>query len=228
MYIPQRLITTILLIVIMGFHLHANAQMAPYQITKVSSGYKVTGLPAELIADFSRLPEKEAIVISLVDPSYGRSKIQGYAQIVNKTTLLMITKDSFIFHPDLNRTYLIFELKSPPMGGGSCSGCSLTNKNLKAHTPQICWCFSKLTLEQGNDSQCGTGIERLRFPTPEESALKLKTIVNEPWQTAAIYQECYPSSGAGGEDCSLFNSICQAAGGGNSSLPGGGYGCSVP
>lgn len=228
MCILRKLISAALLIVISGLYLHANAQTPPYHLTKVSSGYKVTGLPTELIADFSKLSKKEEVVISLVDPYHGISEIQGYGLAVDKTTFSIVTKDSFIFHPDLNRTYLVFGLKSPPIGGGSCSGCTLTNKNLKARSPQLCWCFSKLTSGAGgNDSQCRTNVTRLRFPTPSESAIKLKSVVNEPKRTAAIYQECYPSSGQGGEDCSIFNDLCQGVGGGSSTLPGGGYGCEV-
>lgn len=227
MHSLPRLTAAAFLVFAVGQHPQVNAQTPPYQLTKVSSGYTVSGLPAELIQDFLGLPREEEVVLSLVDPSYGISKVQGYGRVVNTTTLSIVTGGSFLFHPDLNRTYLVFELKNPPAGGGSCSGCTLTNKNLKARSPQICWCFSKLA-STGSGSQCGTESARLRFPAPSESTFQLKALVDEPGRTAAIYHECYPSSGPGGEDCSLFNDLCTSSGGGSSSLPGGGYGCHVP
>jgi hypothetical protein len=226
MYRLKKLITAAILIVMAGFPFHGNSQTAPYHLTKINSGYKVEGLPTELLKDLSKVGKKELVVLSLVDPSYGRSKIQGYVRAIDKTTLSIRTKDSFIFHPDLNRTYMLFELDSAPAAGGSCSGCTLTNTNLKATSPQICWCFSKLTLGQNNES-CSHSFTQLRFPTPEESAFKLRKNIGEPKRFQAIYLECYPSSGEGGEDCSLFDTLCAGGGGGSSSLPGGGSGCSV-
>lgn len=44
---------------------------------------------------------------------------------------------------------------------------------------------------------------------------------------ADIYLECYPGSGEGMEDCSMFNALCAGGGGGVGHIDGGGYSCHV-
>ncbi len=221
----KNFLTVVLVALVLGVYTNVNARTIPYQITKVATGYKVM-LPTQIVSDFANLPQREALVMSLVDPQYGVSRIQGYGEMLDKSTILMVSTENFTFLPDLNRTYVVFELKNTVAGGGSCAGCTLTNRNLKSVSPNICWCFSKISSGLGSNSQCATTASGIRFPTPAESAAHLKQRINEPVSISAqAYGECYPSSGPGGEDCSLFSAICDAAGGGSASLPGGGVSC---
>ena len=61
--------------------------------------------------------------------------------------------------------------------------------------------------------------------TPSQAAAQLKANVKRRATVKQVYGECYPSSGEGGEDCSMFLSICIGTGGGAGKLPGGGYSC---
>jgi hypothetical protein len=196
----------------------SDAQSLPYQLSKVSTGYRISGLPPGLVSDLVALPSGEKLVMSLVDPMRGTSKVAGRGQRIDSSTLILATSEILAFAPDPNRTYLLFELDEAVAGGGGCSGCTLTNRNLKSHSPQICWCFSKLAASGGAALGCHGRTEQ---------ASRLLRIIGDAARADGGYGECYPSSGEGGEDCSVFLAICEGAGGGAGSLPGGGYSCSV-
>lgn len=61
--------------------------------------------------------------------------------------------------------------------------------------------------------------------TPTQAVKQFKADIQKDPKNGQAYGECYPSSGEGGEDCSVFLAICDGVGGGSGSLPGGGYSC---
>ena len=211
-----------LFVVAMGIASSVDAQSLRYQLTRVAGGYQVTGLPAELMADFQGLAADTELVMSLIDPALGTSRVRGVGRKLGDSSLLFSTSESLAFQPDPNRTYLTLELREPA-AAGSCSGCPLTNPNLKSRSPQMCWCLTRLTASGGTDARCG-GAESLVASAAASALLKL---LGNSGRTQQVYGECYPSSGEGGEDCSAFLTICKEADGGAGSLPGGGYSCSV-
>ncbi|WP_205859233.1 hypothetical protein [Pleionea sediminis] len=191
-----------------------SSKAPPYELRKTTDGYQIEGLPRELISEFRNLTEREKIAVSLIDPQYGKTKIFGVGTVLGENSLSLSTNKQFRYSPDLNKTYLILELASPPTGGGDCSGCTLTNSNLQAVSPQICWCFSKTPSGDG-DKNCDGSPKLVHFPLPPESVFNLRQAMNDH-QKASIYLECYPTSGPEdwAEDCTLFNAICAGGGGG--------------
>lgn len=124
----------------MGASFTADAQSFQYQLTKVPTGYRMAGLPSELVTDLTALP--------------------GGAELVTSKA------------------------------------------------------------RDGTESSCATAIAR------SEATVKLLRLLGDASRAQGVYGECYPSSGEGGEDCSVFLQICDETGGGAGSLPGGGYSCS--
>ena len=134
-------IFSILLVLVLVLTVGCTSTKSSFQLKSTASGYDLTGFSQELLDDFDRLPKDEKLAVSLVDPELGESKVSGSAVHLDKG-LELETEDRFEFEPVAERTFLVLELANSQGGGSDCAGCTLTNRNLKSRTPQICWCFS--------------------------------------------------------------------------------------